>query len=80
MAAATGLTPLVGREAEVALLLERWAQSQAGLGQVVLLSGEAGIGKSRLVEVLREQVAREGHAPTHLSLLPLSYHTAPSIR
>jgi class 3 adenylate cyclase len=47
-----GLTPLVGREAEVALLRERWAQARDGLGQVVLLSGEAGIGKSRLVQML----------------------------
>jgi class 3 adenylate cyclase/predicted ATPase len=60
VAAPTGLTPLVGRESEVALLLERWAQSQAGQGQVVLLSGEAGIGKSRLVEVLRERVLSQG--------------------
>jgi class 3 adenylate cyclase len=43
VAATTGLTPLVGRESEVALLLERWAQSQAGLGQVVLLSGEGAL-------------------------------------
>src|SRR4029077_20545153 len=49
-----GLTPLVGREQEVRLLLERWAQVKDGLGQVVLLSGEAGIGKSRLVHVLQE--------------------------
>ena len=48
----TGLTPLVGREQEVGLLRERWAQVKDGLGQVVLLSGEAGIGKSRLVQVL----------------------------
>jgi class 3 adenylate cyclase len=60
VAAPTGLTPLVGRESEVALLLERWAQSQAELGQVVLLSGEAGIGKSRLVEVLRERALSQG--------------------
>src|SRR5206468_10907622 len=46
----TGLTPLVGREQEIALLRERWAQVKDGLGQVVLLSGEAGIGKSRLVQ------------------------------
>jgi class 3 adenylate cyclase len=53
-AGSTGLTPLVGREQEVALLRERWAQVKDGLGQVVLLSGEAGIGKSRLVQVLKE--------------------------
>jgi TOMM system kinase/cyclase fusion protein len=57
---ASGLTPLVGRDSEVALLLERWAHSQDGRGQVVLLSGEPGIGKSRLVEVLRERVIRQG--------------------
>src|SRR5438128_5365949 len=57
-AGSTGLTPLVGREQEVRLLLERWAQVKDGLGQVVLLSGEAGIGKSR-----RVQVPREGGAP-----------------
>src|SRR5262249_31248666 len=44
-AGSAGLTPLVGREQEVALLLERWAQVKDGMGQVVLLSGEAGIGK-----------------------------------
>ena len=56
------LTPLVGRESEVALLLERWAQVKDGLGQVVLLSGEPGIGKSRLVQVLQEHVATESQA------------------
>jgi predicted ATPase len=58
----TSLTPLVGREQEVAQLLERWAQVKDGLGQVVLLSGEAGIGKSCLVQVLTEQVACEPQA------------------
>jgi TOMM system kinase/cyclase fusion protein len=57
-----GLTPLVGREAEVALLRERWAQVKEGVGQVVLLSGEAGIGKSRLVQVLTAHVAAEPQA------------------
>jgi hypothetical protein len=67
-----GLTPLVGREQEVGLLLERWAQSREGRGQVVLLSGEAGIGKSRLVEVLRESVGREG--TTRLTFRCSPYH------
>ncbi|MBI3302813.1 MAG: AAA family ATPase, partial [Deltaproteobacteria bacterium] len=49
VAVTTGLTPLVGREQEVGLLLERWARAKEGAGQVVLLSGEPGIGKSRLV-------------------------------
>ena len=61
-AGSTGLTPLVGREQEVALLRERWAQVKDGLGQVVLLSGEAGIGKSRLVQVLTAHVAAEPQA------------------
>jgi predicted ATPase len=47
-----GLTPLVCRDEEVGLLQRRWDQATAGMGQVVLLSGEAGIGKSRLVQVL----------------------------
>jgi class 3 adenylate cyclase/DNA-binding winged helix-turn-helix (wHTH) protein/predicted ATPase len=58
----TGLTPLVGREQEVGLLQERWAQVKDGMGQVVLLSGEAGIGKSRLVQVLQDYVATEAQA------------------
>src|SRR5712691_11093964 len=58
-AGSTGLTPLVGRDQEVRLLLERWTQVKDGLGQVVLLSGEAGIGKSRLVQMLKEHVATE---------------------
>jgi class 3 adenylate cyclase len=73
VAAASGLTPLVGRETEVTLLLERWAQARDGLGQVVLLSGEAGIGKSRLVRVLTERVATE-KAP-RLTLHCSPYHT-----
>ena len=68
-----GWTPLVGREQEVGLLLERWTQSTEGHGQVMLLSGEAGIGKSRLVEVLRERVGREG--TTWLTFRCSPYHT-----
>jgi class 3 adenylate cyclase len=62
VAGSTGLTPLVGREQEVRRLQERWGQVKEGLGQVVLLSGEAGIGKSRLVQVLTEYVAAEPQA------------------
>ena len=51
---------LVGREEESGMLRRRWAQSKAGVGQVVLISGEAGIGKSALVEGLRAQVRAEG--------------------
>jgi predicted ATPase len=56
-----GLTPLVGREQEAGLLLERWGKVQEGRGQVVVLSGEAGIGKSRLLQVLQEHVAGTPH-------------------
>src|SRR2546422_6472422 len=61
IASARGLTPLVGREQEVGLLLERWAQVKDGQGHVVLLTGDAGIGKSRLIQMLKEHVAHEPH-------------------
>jgi class 3 adenylate cyclase/predicted ATPase len=51
-----GLTPLTGRDNEVSLLKERWEQAQEGMGQVVLLIGEPGLGKSRLVYTLKEHV------------------------
>jgi class 3 adenylate cyclase/predicted ATPase len=56
-----GLTPLIGREQEVGLLVERWEQVKAGQGHVVLLTGDAGIGKSRLVQRLKEHVANQPH-------------------
>src|SRR6516162_10287140 len=58
---ATGMTALVGREEESELLLRRWLRANSGEGQVVLLSGEAGIGKSRLTAGLLEGVAAEPH-------------------
>ena len=57
----TGLTDLVGREEELELLLRRWSRAKAGEGQVVLLSGEPGIGKSRLTGELLEAIAAEPH-------------------
>ena len=76
VAAARGLTPLVGREPEVGLLVERWARVKAGMGQVVVLEGEAGIGKSRLVQVLKDHVASEAHTRLECRGLPYYQHTA----
>ena len=58
---ASGLTDLIGREEEFNLLLRRWSKTKIGEGQVVLLSGEAGIGKSRLTAALLERLAAEPH-------------------
>ncbi|HJY82940.1 MAG TPA: adenylate/guanylate cyclase domain-containing protein, partial [Candidatus Binatia bacterium] len=67
-----GLTPLVGREEELTLLQRRWNQAKAGDGQVVLLDGEPGIGKSRLVQTLKEQVIAEG--ATRIEFRCSAYH------
>ena len=58
---ASGLTELVGREEELELLLRRWSKAKTGEGQVVLVSGEPGIGKSRLTASLLERLASEPH-------------------
>jgi predicted ATPase len=58
---AAGLTALVGREEEIELLLRRWRVAKSGEGQVVLLTGEPGIGKSRLTATLLERLAGEPH-------------------
>ena len=58
---ASGITELVGREEELELLLRRWSKAKSGEGQVVLLSGEPGVGKSRLTAALLEHVAHEPH-------------------
>ncbi len=55
----SGLTPLIGRVEELALLRQRWAAAQDGMGQVVAVSGEAGIGKSRLVQELKDPLMRD---------------------
>ena len=76
VAATHGLMPLVGRHQEVALLLERWTQAQDGMGQVVLLSGEAGIGKSRLAQALQERLADEPHLLVEYHGSPYHQHSA----
>ena len=58
---AIGLTALVGREEELEILLRRWARAKTGEGQVVLLAGEGGIGKSRLTAALLERLTTEPH-------------------
>jgi class 3 adenylate cyclase/predicted ATPase len=68
---------LVGREEESGLLRRRWEQSKAGLGQVVFISGEAGIGKSALVEGLRAQVRAEGLPRIAYRCSP--YHTTSAL-
>ena len=72
----SGLTDLVGREEELDLLLRRWSKAKTGEGQVVLLSGEAGIGKSRLSAALLERLASELHTRIRIS----AHHSTPTVR
>ena len=67
---ASGLTELVGREEELELLLRRWAKAKTGEGQVVLLSGEAGIGKSRIAETVMERLIGEPYTRLRSFCLP----------
>ena len=69
-------TPFVGREAELAVLRDRAAQVRQGLGQAVLLSGDAGIGKSRLVEVVTTTLAADGFTYMACRCSPYAQHTA----
>ncbi len=61
VSAAKGLVALVGRKAEIGLLAKRWAQAEDGEGQVVLLLGEAGVGKSRIIRAFRDRLAGVAH-------------------
>ena len=63
-----GLAPLIGRDTELSLLKDRWEQAQEGMGQVVLVIGEAGLGKSRLVQTLAQRV--QAHASDAASVAP----------
>jgi predicted ATPase/class 3 adenylate cyclase len=76
VAAARGLTPLVGREHEVSILRERWVQVQAGRGHIVVLSGEAGIGKSRLVQVVKDEIIGAAILRIEYRCSPYHQHSA----
>lgn len=67
-----GLSPLVGRDSEISLVLDRWRQAKEGEGQVLLLSGEPGIGKSRISLTLRERIANDPY--TYVSYQCSSFH------
>jgi hypothetical protein len=69
----TSLTPLVGRDEELELLLRRWRRARSGEGQVVLLSGEPGIGKSRLTIALEERLQDDPHEQVRCFCSP--HHT-----
>jgi class 3 adenylate cyclase len=71
------LIEFIGRASEVSLLLERWSLARDGEGQVVLLSGEPGIGKSRICQTLRERLAAERHATVLLQCSP--YHRSSAL-
>jgi class 3 adenylate cyclase/predicted ATPase len=73
---AGGLTPLVGREQEMKLLVERWEHAKEGLGQVVVLRGEAGIGKSRLVRAVQDRLADEPYTRLECRCSPYAQHSA----
>ena len=64
------LAPMVGRELEFAVLLHAWERAKSGRGQVVLLCGEPGIGKSRIWQALRERLGEEGIAPWQYQCSP----------
>lgn len=74
--ASTGLTPLVGRDAELRLLESAWSRAMGGQGEVVVVRGEAGIGKSRLVKALTEHASARPAWFTHLQCSPYYQHTA----
>jgi class 3 adenylate cyclase/predicted ATPase len=76
IAAARGLTPLVGREHEVGILRDRWVQVEAGQGHIVVLSGEAGIGKSRLVQVVKDEIIGAATLRIEYRCSPYHQHSA----
>jgi predicted ATPase len=72
----SGTSPLLGREEELGLLLQRWDEAKRGDGRVVLLTGEPGIGKSRLASALREHLRSAPHTPLSYFCSPLHQGSA----
>lgn len=66
------LTPIVGRDREIELMLERWTLAKSGQGQMVIVSGEAGIGKSRITRAVLDEVAKDDH--TRITYQCSPYH------
>jgi class 3 adenylate cyclase len=75
-ATTSGLASFVGRQSELQLLNDRWAQAKDGEGQVVLLSGEAGIGKSRILREFRDRLSKESHIALLYQCSPYAAQTA----
>ncbi|MDX1385443.1 MAG: AAA family ATPase, partial [Thermoanaerobaculia bacterium] len=76
LAGAYGLTPLVGRQEELDLLLEYWRHAREREGQVMLLSGDAGVGKSRLVQTFRDRLSEDAHSWLECRCSPLYSQSA----
>ena len=76
VAFASQLTPMVGREQEVGLLMDRWEQVEEGFGQVVLVTGEAGIGKSRLLEGINDRLDQRPHFQQYYRCSPYHQNSA----
>jgi class 3 adenylate cyclase/tetratricopeptide (TPR) repeat protein/ABC-type transport system involved in cytochrome c biogenesis ATPase subunit len=66
------LTPIIGREREIELMTERWAMARSGQGQMAIVSGEAGIGKSRITQAIIDEVANDDH--TRITFQCSPYH------
>ncbi|MEK7400794.1 MAG: AAA family ATPase [Gemmatimonadota bacterium] len=71
-----GVTPLVGRRQELEVLLEQWKQASAGTGRMVLVSGEAGLGKSRMISALRERLDAVGAGALRFQCSPYGMNSA----
>jgi len=74
--ATQGLTPMIGRESEIALLMDLWGKALHGKGQVVLMSGEAGIGKSRALQALQENIGDALHTRLRYNCSPRHTNSA----